>query len=284
MTSSEPHGGGGLATRKAKPSRPPVPFSRRKEVGVAQYLLVMALVAYGFVRGAESMGYNWQWHRVAAFIYSWKDGAFIWGPLAEGFAATLLIAVVAFALALAFGLALALGQLGAFPVARALSRAVVEGVRNTPVLVQLYVFYYVVGPVFGLDRFLSGVLCLAIFESAFVAEVYRAGIRSVPRGQLEAAQALGLTPYQALRRIVLPQALRIMAPPMTSEAISVLKNSAIVSVIALGELTAAGRNIIADTYLSLEIWLTVACGYLAVSLALSAAASALERRYAIVEQ
>ena len=283
MTAFEPLGGGRVSAGHAQPERPRVPFARRTEVGVAQYLVVMAVIAYGFVRGAASMGYNWQWQRVAGFIYSWKDGAFVWGPLAEGFAATLVIAALAFVLALAFGLALALGQLGTFPVARALSRAVVEGVRNTPVLVQLYVFYYVVGPVFGLDRFLSGVLCLAVFESAFMAEVYRAGIQSVPRGQWEAAQALGLPPYQVFRRIVLPQALRIMAPPMTSEAISVVKNSAIVSVIALGELTAAGRNIIADTYLSLEIWLTVACGYLAIALALSAAASVLERRYAIVE-
>ncbi len=229
------------------------------------------------------MGYNWQWHRVPGYLYSWKSGVFAWGPLAEGFAVTLEVATLASALALGVGLVLALGQLGSSPVARALSRSLIEAIRNTPVLVQLYVFYYVIGPVFGLDRFLSGVLCLAAFESAFVAEVYRAGIQSVPRGQREAGQALGLPPYQVLRRIVLPQALRIMAPPLTSEAISVVKNSAIVSVIALGDLTAAGRDAIADTYLSLEIWLTVACGYLAIALALSAAASFLERRYAIVE-
>ena len=251
MTASDSRGGGENSAPKARPARPRIPFARRTEVGVAQYLLVMALVAYGFLRGAESMGYNWQWQRVARFICSWKDGAFVWDPLAEGFAATLVIATLAFVLALAFGLALALGQLGTYPVARALSRAVVEEVRNTPVLVQVYAFYYAVGPVFGLDRLLSGVLCLAAFESAFVAEVYRAGIRSVPRSQWEAAESLGLPPYQTLRRIVLSQALRIMAPPMTSEAISVVKNSAIVRVIALGELTAA--------------------------------ASVLERRYAIVE-
>ena len=243
----------------------------------------MALVVYGFVRGAESMGYNWQWHRVPAYVFNMKDGSFTWGPLAEGFATTLVIAALAFALALAIGLALALAQQGSYPVARALARVMIEGIRNTPVLVQLYVFYYVIGPVFGLERFMAGVVCLALFESAFVAEVYRAGIRSVPRGQWEAGQALGMPAYPVLRNIVLPQALRFMTPPMASEAISVVKNSAIVSVIALGELTAAGRNIVADTFLSLEVWFTVACGYLVIALALSAAASFLERRYAIVE-
>ncbi len=265
-------------------SRPPTPFSRRPAVGVAQYLLVMALIGYGFLRGAESMGYNWQWSRVPDLVVSGSGGVVVWGPLAEGLWVTLAVAVLAFALALAVGLALALGQIGSYPVVRAVSRAVIEGVRNTPVLVQLYVFYYVIGPIFGLDRFLSGVLCLAVFESAFLAEVYRAGIQAVPRGQWEAAQSLGLPPLLVLRRIVLPQAVRFMAPPMTSEAISVVKNSAIVSVIAIGDLTAAGRNAIADTYLSLEIWLTVACFYLVVALSLSAAASWTERRFAIVDR
>ena len=258
------------------------PLSRWRSVGVLQYLLVMAVVAFGFLRGAESMGYNWQWQRVPEYLLVIRSDGLVWGPLAEGFAVTLLLAVLAFLLALLLGLALALGQLGSYPVARLLSRTVIELVRNTPVLVQLYVFHFVLGPIFGLDRFLAGLLCLAVFESAFLAEVYRAGIEAVPRGQREAAESLGLRRRTVLRRVVLPQALRIMAPPMTGEAISVVKNSAIVSVIALGELTAAGRNIIADTYLSLEIWLTVACFYLAVALALSLAASHLERRYQIV--
>jgi len=256
-------------------------WSRRSAAGVAQYAAIVFLLVYGLYVGSESMGYNWQWNRVPVHLFSIGEAGPVWGPLIDGLGLTVRISAVAFLLALLLGGLLALGRLGGSPLPRWTSRAVIELVRNTPILVQLYLFYFFLGPVLGLDRFWAGVLCLAVFEAAFVAEVYRAGVESVPRGQWEAARALGLPAAPILRRVIFPQALRLMLPPMTGEAISVVKNSAIVSVIALTDLTGTGRNIIADTYLSLEIWFTVGALYLVLALLLSLAGSMLERRHAV---
>lgn len=264
-------------------ANPPVPFARRPWVSVAQYVLVMGLVAYGFVRGADAMGYNWQWYRIPQYFWRYVDGELVWGPLATGLVATVQLATLAFALAVVLGLVIALARMGDFVVARGMAAVYLEVVRNTPILVQLYLIYYVIGPIFGLGRFGSGVACLAIFEAAFISEVFRAGIRSVGRGQWDGGAALGLSRRRILRLIVLPQATRLMIPPFTSEAISMIKNSAIVSVIALAELTTAGRNIISDTYLSFEIWLAVAGVYLLIAIMISVVSTWFERRYAIVE-
>ena len=129
-------------------------------------------------------------------------------------------------------------------VGRAFSNVFIELIRNLPLLVLLYLCYYVLGPIFGLDRFVASVLCLALFQSAQISEVFRAGIVAVAKGQWEAAQTVGLTQYETYRFVVLPQAVRLMLPPLTGEAIHMIKNSAIVSVIAVVEPATIGRNII----------------------------------------
>ncbi|MCB2119373.1 MAG: amino acid ABC transporter permease, partial [Rhodobacteraceae bacterium] len=166
-------------------------------------------------------------------------------------------------------------------VGKAVARVFLEIVRNMPLLVLLYVFYYVGGPIFGLDRYVASVLCLGVFHGALVSEIFRAGINSVPRGQWEAAKSIGMTRGQSYRYIILPQSVRFMLPPLTGEAVNMIKSSAIVSVIAVAELTTAGRNIISDTYMSFEIWFTVAIVYLAVTLCLSVFVTRLERKYAV---
>ena len=243
-----------------------------------QLTLLVGLVAWLVLRGAAAMGYGWQWYRVPRYFVRVVDGEPIWGPLALGLLETARISLVSLVLALLVGLAAALLRLSPSPVGRSLAIGYVELIRNTPLLVQLYVGYFILAPVLGLDRWWAGVLCLALFEGAFVAEILRAGIAAVPRGQAEAAASLGLGAWDTQRWVVLPQAVRLMLPPLANLAVSLVKHSAIVSVIAVVELTTEARNIISDTYMSFEIWFTVAALYLLLTGTLSLLAGQLERR------
>jgi len=224
------------------------------------------------------MGYNWQWYRIPGFIFELVDGQLIWGPLAQGLVVTLEITACSGVLALAIGLLAALLRLSDSFAGRMVSKIYLEAVRNTPILIQIYVFYFVVGPIIGLDRFWVGVACLSAFEGAFACEVVRAGIESVPRGQWEASDSIGLDRAQSYFHVILPQAVPLMLPPLTGLLISLVKNSAIVSVIAVFDLTTEARNIIADTFLSFEIWMTVASIYLALTVTLSLFMSYVEGR------
>jgi polar amino acid transport system permease protein len=181
-------------------------------------------------------------------------------------------------LTVVFGLVAAILRQSGSLVGGALVRIYVEVIRNTPLLVQLYLFYFVLSPILGIDRYWTGVLCLAVFEGAFAAEIFRAGIEAVSKGQWEAGRSLGLTTARLYRHIVLPQALRLVLPPLTGLSVSLVKHSAIVSVIAVFDLTNEGRNVIADTFLTFEIWLAVAAVYLVVTGTMSAAVGVLERR------
>ena len=124
-------------------------------------------------------------------------------------------------------------------------------------------------------------MCLAVFHAALISEIFRAGINSVPKGQWEGATSIGMTKVQAYRYIVLPQSVKFMLPPMTGEVVHLVKSSAIVSVIAVAELTTIGRNLISDTYMSFEIWFTIAAVYLVLTLALSIGVSQIEKKYAV---
>lgn len=237
-----------------------------------------ALLVWAVVAGAQSMGYNWQWYRVPRAFYRVIDGEVIPGPLWRGLIVTIEITLWAIPIALAIGLATALLRLSRSWAGHALATAYLELVRNTPLLVQMYLFYFVLSPILGIERFWTGVLCLAFFEASFISEIVRGGILAVPRGQWEGAAALGLRPAQVYAKVVLPQAAPLMAPPMTSAVVNLIKNSAIVSTIAIFDLTNQARNVIADTFLSFEIWLTVAAVYLTLTVTLSAVAARLEAR------
>ncbi|MEX0317448.1 MAG: amino acid ABC transporter permease [Ruegeria sp.] len=250
-------------------------------VSVAIYVIVVGLIVYGSFTGAQNMGYNWQWYRIPQYLYSFTDDGFQWGEIMIGLVATLQLSVTAFALATALGLLVALLRLSGLIVGSAVAVGFLELIRNIPLLVLLYLFYYVLGPIFGFDRYTASILTLAVFHAALISEILRAGINAVPRGQWEAAKSIGMTQFQTYRYIVLPQSVRFMLPPMTGEVVHLIKSSAIVSVIAVAELTTIGRNIISDTYMSFEIWFTVAAVYMAVTLILSAGVSYLERRYSV---
>ena len=246
--------------------------------GVLQYAIVMIGLVWLTIEGAAGMGYNWQWYQIPRYFYRVIDEELIWGPLATGLVITIEISLYSMLLTLVLGLLTALLRMSNSLSGQVLARVYLETIRNTPMLVQIYVFYFVIAPVLGIDRFWTGVLCLGLFEGSFASEIIRAGINSVPRGQWEAASSVGLSRFASYRYVVLPQAIPLMLPPMTGVLINLIKHSAIVSVIAVFELTTEGRNIIADTYMAFEVWLTVAGIYLVLTVSLSIFVGYLERR------
>jgi len=251
-------------------------------LSVCVYLIVCGFIVYSAFNGARAMGYNWQWYRVPQYFYTLTDDGFQWGEISLGLVKTLQLSLLAFAFSVVLGLVVALLRLSNLIVGTRLAVVFLELVRNMPLLVLLYLFYYVFGPIFDLDRYWASILCLGVYHGAMVSEIFRAGINAVPKGQWEGASSVGLSTSQVYRFVVLPQSIRFMLPPLTGEAVNMVKSSAIVSVIAVAELTTIGRNIISDTYMSFEIWFTIAAVYLVVTLLLSMGVSLVERRYAEV--
>jgi polar amino acid transport system permease protein len=150
-----------------------------------------------------------------------------------------------------------------------------------PLLVIILLIYYGLGSVFSIDRFWAGVFSLAFFEGAYIGEIFRAGIEAVPKGEIEAGEAMGLYSYQVTLSIVFPQAFRISIPPLIGQMVSLIKDSSLVSVIALGDLTMRARQVGTQTLASLEAYLILAGIYLAMTSILSYVGRKLERRLAI---
>ena len=245
---------------------------------ILQAILVFGIIAWLIYAGAAAMEYRWQWYRVGPFFYRIVDGEFIAGPLIRGIIVTLQLAGVSSVLAILIGAFTAIGRMSNSIAGRSIATTYLEIIRNTPLLVQLFMFYFVLAPIFGIDRFWAGVLCLAAFEGSFAAEIIRGGIQAVDRGQYEAADATGLSKFDKYYCVILPQALPLILPPLTGLLISLIKHSAIVSVIAVAELTTEGLNLISDTYMAFEIWFIVAGMYLVLTTSLSVLVNILEVR------
>lgn len=264
---------------------PPPPavtgLKRQVLIDVFKFLLVVAAFSWLILNGTRQLGYNWQWYRVPQYIIATTDGHAVPGPLVQGLKITIRITAISLLLAFIFGLTTALMRLSRSFLARSIARGYLEIIRNTPLLVQLFFIYFVMGPVLDISGFASAVLALSLFEGAYASEIFRAGIVSIQRGQWEAAYSIGLNTYQAYRLVVLPQALRRIMPPLTSQAISLIKDSALVSTIAIYDLTMRGQTIIAETFLVFEIWFTVAAIYLSITLLLSATVFYMEKRLKI---
>ena len=243
---------------------------------IAQAVILFAVIAWLIHAGAAAMEYRWQWYRVGPFFYRIIDGEFIPGPLIKGIIVTVQLAGVSSVLSILIGALTAIGRLSNSIAGRAIATIYLEIIRNTPLLVQLFMFYFVLAPIFGIDRFWAGVLCLAAFEGSFAAEIIRGGIQAVERGQYEAGDATGLSKFDKYRYVIIPQALPLILPPLTGLLISLIKHSAIVSVIAVAELTTEGLNLISDTYMAFEIWFIVAGMYLVLTTSLSVLVNILE--------
>ena len=243
----------------------------------------MGAVVWLLARGTERLGYNWQWYQVPKTLFQFENGRFIPGPLLLGLMVTLRITAWSLILATIIGLVTALLRLSDSFIARMVARGYVETIRNIPLLVIIFFFYFVMAPILDLGRFFTAVLALSLFEGAYASEIFRAGIVSIHRGQWEAAHSLGLTVFDTYRWVILPQAIRRVLPPLTSQGISLIKDSALVSTIAVYELTMQGRSIIAETFLTFEIWFTVAAIYLVITVTLSFIVYIMENRFKVVD-
>jgi len=249
-----------------------------RTLDMGRMLATSGILIWLVYAGGAELGYNWQWYRVPRYLYTVVDGHFFPGPLLSGIMVTLKVSAVSLVLSSLFGLATAICRLSGSFTARAMARTYLELIRNTPLLVQLFFIYFVFSPMVGLSRFASAVLALSLFEGAYASEIIRAGILAVPRSQWEAAESIGLGLFRTYRHVVLPQALRHMTPPLVSQTVSLVKDSALVSTIAIYDLTMKGQEIIAETYLVFEIWFTIAAIYLLLTLTLSLTTQAMERR------
>lgn len=217
-------------------------------------------------------GYRFRWDIIPANL----------GFLMSGVQTTLAISALTLLIATAIGLLIAVLAASRFWPARAVATGFGEVIRNTPILVQLLWVYYVVPILFDvrLDAFSACVIGLSVYSSAFIAEVFRAGIQAVPIGHREAAQVLGLSPRQGFTRIVLPQAVRLVLPPLAANFVQLIKYSSLASVISVGEVTRRGMELSSSTFRPLEIFTFIALIYFAICWPLSQSIRVWERRLA----
>jgi polar amino acid transport system permease protein len=201
--------------------------------------------------------------------------------VADGIGVTVLVTAVSFVLVLLIGMVGGLGRLSTNRVIYFISTLYVEIVRGVPLLVQLIWWYFAfpvviqgIGRLTGLealagfqaDPIAMAILGLVVCYGAYMSEIYRAGIESIPRGQMEAARSLGMSYFQAMRHIVLPQAVRVVLPAMGNEFIALLKDSSLVSVVAVADMTRRGREFMSTHFDPIEVWTLVALLYLVMTL------------------
>jgi polar amino acid transport system permease protein len=233
-----------------------------------------------FAFGYRNLNYNWQWYRVWPYLVTVTDEGIRAGLLMKGMLVTLKISGISLVLTVAVGFAAAFMRLSSSPVLNALGVVYVETIRNTPLLIQLFIIYFVVSPVMHLSAFSSAVIALSLFEGAYASEIIRSGIMAVDKGQWEASFSLGMKFRGTFCEVILPQALRQILPMLAGQGVSLIKDSALVSTISIFDLTMQAQSIVAETFLTFEIWFTVAFCYLILTAGLSACITRWERRVA----
>ncbi|NNK13429.1 MAG: amino acid ABC transporter permease [Desulfofustis sp.] len=256
-----------------------------------------------------SLNYNWNWSVIPTYLVRYDEQSGRWLPnlLLQGLFTTIKLSIWGMLLAGILGLVIGILRTSKRLFFRLCARTFVELIRNTPPLVLVFIFYFFVSdqvlPAIGADSFvrglsdqwterlayiattpdlfipfLSGVITIGIFQSAYITEIVRAGIEAIDVGQWDASKALGLNYFQQLRLIILPQALRIMLPPLANEFINTIKYSSIVSIISIQELTFQGLQVMSSTQVTIEVWLTITAMYLIICLSLSLLVTRLEHR------
>ncbi|RUM34077.1 MAG: amino acid ABC transporter permease [Desulfobulbus sp.] len=282
-----------------------------RALDVILLLIVLAGVCFAGYRINVGLHYDWNWSVIPQYIlrYDSESGHWTANYLLQGLFTTLRLSIWSGVFALAIGLFVALARTGGSSFTRLISRCYVELMRNLPPLVLIFIFYYFLADqltlFLGVDElvrnassqvralislvlcrpdqlspFLAATLTLALFEGAYLSEIIRSGIQGVPVPQWEAAHALGLTRQQALRTIILPQAFRQILPALAGQFISLIKDSAIVSIISIQELSYQGTQLMASTYLTIEVWVTISLMYLMLTLPASVAVGWLETKMA----
>ena len=276
--------------------------------GVLLVLLIGAAV-YVVHRITVQLHYDWNWAAIPQFLFRRDEATGHWvaNYLTHGLLTTVRLSLWSGVLALCLGLVLALARTGRNLYGRLVARTAIELLRNLPPLVTIFLGYFFLAdqliPLFNLNvavaeaepsvrrligalvappeqvsAFAAAALTLAVIESTYVAEILRAGIESVGRPQWEAGLALGLTRRQCLRYVILPQAFDRVLPPLAGQMISLIKDSAIVSVISIQELTYQGTQLMASTSMTIEVWLTIAVLYFLLTFPCSLVVDRLGRR------
>lgn len=270
-------------------------------------LIILGIFLFIVYRIRVGIHYNWNWKIIPQYLFRYDAEMGKWVPnlLMQGFFTTIRLSIWTTVLATIIGTVMGFCRISQSLFKRLIGRTYVELTRNLPPLVLIFIFYFFVSdqiiPVLGVDEFiqtrsrgvqaflsfcfappmlfsafLSALITLAIFEGAYITEIVRAGIQSVERGQWEASSALGLSWFQQMRHIIMPQATRVIIPPLAGQFISTIKDSAIVSVISVQELTFQGMELMSATYLTFEIWITVTILYLILTLSCSLVAERIE--------
>ena len=278
-----------------------------KPLDIALGAITLLAGCYIIYRVKIGLQYQWEWHVIPQYLlrYDPDKGKWMANILLQGFFNTIRLSVWGTLLALIIGTVIGLFRTSASLFKRSLGRTYVEIIRNLPPLVLIFIFYYFISdqilnalgietfihsrsgatrsvlaflfaPPHLLSRFLSALITLAIFEGAYIAEIVRAGVQSIDPGQWEASSALGLSKRHQMALVILPQAARKILPPLAGQFISTIKDSAIVSVISIQELTFQGMELMSATYLTFEVWITITLLYLVLTLSLSMAVSRLE--------
>ena len=253
---------------------------------------VVAAVWYFYNQVNTVLHYNWDWNTIPVYIFRWdvEEGRWVSNLIVQGFFITIRLAIWSIVCAAILGVTFGLFRVSPSLFLRLIGRVYVEFVRNMPPLVFIFIFYfflsdqimpligaedfvhhasptsiYIVERLFGqanlFANFLSGVIVLALFEGAYVTEIVRAGIQSVPRGQWEAGSSIGLNRFQLLRYVVIPQAIQKIVPPLCNQFIQTIKDSSIVSLISIQELTFLSVEVAVSTTRVFEVWITAAIIY-----------------------
>ena len=238
-------------------------------VKLGSAVIAAALVATLFYFSFHQINYTWNWSGITKYRSTFVSGWLM----------TLLISAASLLLSTAVGVIFALLRRSAVLPLRYFGNIYVELVRGTPLLVQILIFFYIVADAFHVsNRYVAGILILAFFSGAYISEIVRAGIESVGQSQLESARAIGLTTAQTYRFVIFPQAIRLSLPPLVGQFVSLIKDSSLLSIIAVNEFTQAARDVNSATYSTLESYIPLAVGYLVLTLPISLWTRWLEKR------
>jgi len=196
----------------------------------------------------------------------------------DGIVITFEVTVMSISLAIVIGLLTGLGRLSRNRFINLAASLYVEVVRGIPLLVQLFYIYYALGRFVKIPDMLSAIIAMAFCYGAYMAEIFRAGIQSIPKGQMEAALSLGMSRSQAMRQVILPQAFKVVLPPIGNEFIALLKDSSLVSILAVSDLLRRGREYASETFNYFETYTVIALIYLIMTLFFSKLISIMEER------
>lgn len=211
-------------------------------------------------------------------VFGKDDYKDIFLVVSKGIPVTFQVTVFAILGSIVLGLFTGLGQISRSKILNLIAGVYVEVIRGIPLLVQLIFIYYALGKILKIDGSFAAIIALSICYGAYMGEIFRAGIQAIPKGQMEAAIALGMSRGQAIRKIILPQTMKLILPAIGNEFIAMLKDSSLVSVIALRDILRRGREHIARTFMSLETMAVVALIYLIITLILSRLVALMEER------